>query len=180
MCHSLTNARNFLEMNPLFSGIYGEQNLSQTRFFSSPVCVGEETPCGKVHFSYSHNYFHFMLSRIKLEDKSSKISTGMFRRFKVVHFLSYKAPEFKETGSEVGDDFVFASFLKGSPALDKVAKAGVSHYKILDPSMGSSNFDVCQLFLRGLSGGAHAVEAKVRRFQGSPPREVLRRARPRQ
>ena len=85
--------------------------------------------------------------------------------FTHVPLRHYVLPEAKETGSElVGEDFVLASFLKGDESLHKVAQAGVSYFKLTDPSGSWSNFDVCQLFPPAGSSWSH-VPAKSKSFR---------------
>ena len=96
MAHSLSNVRNGYEMNPLISGINGEHNFSKTSLVLSPVCVGKGHPSGMSTLVTQHNFFFFLLSKVKTEDKSCKISTGMFRRFDIIQQVSLSGTSNKE------------------------------------------------------------------------------------
>jgi hypothetical protein len=145
--HPFTTVANVNEMNPLFSSNLGESNYSAKYFFPSPVCLGEEGFDDEIHFGFAHNFMHFLLCKVKLNDKSAKNSLQMFYPFTHVEFKHYSVPEIKETGSEIGDqEFALAFFPKSSKNADTISQTGLFHRKVLDLARAWNVFDVYQLY----------------------------------
>jgi len=144
--HPLTNIPNAVEMNPLFSGSLGESNYSDKHFFPVPICLGEEGIDGETHFGFTHNLFYFLLCKVKLNDKFAKDASCMFHPFTHTQLKFYSSPEAKETGSEIEDHFILASFLRGVKGVEVVAHSGLFHHKLLDAANAWNVFDVYQLY----------------------------------
>ena len=144
--HPLSNVRNVRELNPMTSGSIGDSSFSASYFFSSEVCLGEKDMGGDVHFGFAYNSHHLILSVVRKESKSDHSST-MFHSLAVVDPQDYSPFEVKETGSEIHqEDFVIATFLKGSKEIDAIAKAGFYCRKIPDLANSWNAFDVYQIY----------------------------------
>src|SRR6185437_7842886 len=98
----------------VLAGSYGECSLESTYFFTSPVCLGEEFLDGDVHFGFTHNLFHLLLSKVKREDKDSKISTGMFRKLTRLPLTHYSPPEAKRQGQRSVRTLFLPPFSEGA------------------------------------------------------------------
>jgi hypothetical protein len=146
--HPFTNIHNVCEVNPMISGGIGDSIYSDRHFFPTPICLGEEGIDGEIHYGYEHNRHFLILSKVKLTGKSARDNVSMFHPFTHTQLKYYESPDIKDTGSEIDDSFVLASFLKGSKAIDAISQCGLFHRKVADLPNAWSNFDVFQLYSR--------------------------------
>ena len=81
----------------------------------------------------------------------------MFRPFTHTQLKHYTPPEIKETGSEIGEDFFLASFLKGGKDAE-IDGSDFSYVKLPDVANAWSVFDIFQVSSRYFSITSEIVE----------------------
>ena len=59
---------------------------------------------------------------------------------------AYSPPESKDTGSEIEDSFVLASFLRGEKSFDNLIRNGIFHRKLFDVGNAWNSFEIYQLY----------------------------------
>ena len=129
----------------MVSGSLGETSFSSSYLFSSEISLGEKGIDGEIHYGFSHNNHHLILSTLR-KDTLDHPSPDMFRSFSVLDTVHYEPFDVKETGSEVRDSFVVVTFLKGSKEIEDIAKAGLICRKVPDVANSWSAFDIYHIY----------------------------------
>ena len=119
--HPLTNKDNVKEINTNLTGSLSESNTSERFFFTSPVYLGEMGFDGEMHFGFAHNAHFFIMSKLA-HAHEKETQHDMFHNLTHIDFPTYRPPEGKDTGSEIEDNFVLASFVRGEKILRAFSK----------------------------------------------------------
>ena len=144
--HPLSNAENAQELNPQLTGNSSMKDVSHRFFFDSTVGVGEEV-FDSVCYNFAHNQRKFFLLKMKKVIDEHIPSQHMFQKVHSYTPTIYKPEAPSLTGSEVSEDFFYASFSKGEKkVLDALSKARVHKHLVPDPERVWSNFATFQLY----------------------------------
>ena len=109
--HPLPTTENCYEPNPHLTGNSTAEFIESRFFFPTPVGMGEDI-LGHLNFDLAHNAKNFFFLKIRKSYKDLS-NINMFAKPTPVEFKNYKGPKITHTGSEILDQYVLASVLRG-------------------------------------------------------------------
>ncbi len=146
--HPQTTLQNAHELNPHLCGNSSYAQVEERFFFSSPVGLGDVVLGGELDFGLVSNQKPLFFLKLKKHFKPFGFRE-MFARVTPFHFTTYKAPTVKATGSEVSDQYLLASVVKGDKKiLEALPAADIQVFPLPDPYRVCPTFQNVQLHSR--------------------------------
>ena len=145
--HHLTTLENAHELNPHLCGNSSFSEVESRYLFSSPVGLGDLDISGNYDFDLARNQKQIFLLKLRFTVKFPGPKDQMFIKPTPFSLISYKSGPTKATGSEISDQYVLASVVKGEKKFfDSLPSVGVNVFSIPDPNRVCPLFQNVQLY----------------------------------